>query len=103
MLLTFGGQTALNCGVELERTGVFEKYNVKIIGTPIQSIIATEDRKIFSERIGEIDEKVAPSAAVYSIREVRIRFDSFRFVSIGLRFLCSVHRHWMQPKPWATL
>ena len=69
VLLTFGGQTALNCGVELERTGVFEKYNVKIIGTPIQSIIATEDRKIFSERIGQIDEKVAPSAAVYSIRE----------------------------------
>ncbi|XP_035736372.1 CAD protein-like [Vespa mandarinia] len=69
VLLTFGGQTALNCGVELEKTGVFEKYNVKILGTPIESIIQTEDRKIFAERIGEIHEKVAPSAAVYSIQE----------------------------------
>ncbi|XP_014614948.1 PREDICTED: CAD protein-like, partial [Polistes canadensis] len=69
VLLTFGGQTALNCGVELERTGVFAKYNVKILGTPIESIIQTEDRKIFAERIGEIQEKVAPSVAVYSIKE----------------------------------
>lgn len=70
VLLTFGGQTALNCGVELEKNGIFKKYNVKILGTPIQSIIETEDRKIFAERIAEIDEKVAPSAAVYSIQEV---------------------------------
>lgn len=69
VLLTFGGQTALNCGVELEKNGIFKKYNVKILGTPIQSIIETEDRKIFAERIAEIDEKVAPSAAVYSIQE----------------------------------
>lgn len=69
--MTFGGQTALNCGVELERSGVFDKYNVKILGSPIQSIIETEDRKIFAERIGEIDEKVAPSVAVYSIKKVR--------------------------------
>ncbi|XP_055370971.1 CAD protein [Condylostylus longicornis] len=69
VLLTFGGQTALNCGVELERTGVFAKYNVKIMGTPIQSIIETEDRKIFAERVSEIGEKVAPSEAVYSIKE----------------------------------
>ncbi|XP_054016836.1 CAD protein [Hylaeus anthracinus] len=69
VLLTFGGQTALNCGVELERSGVFQKYNVKILGTPIQSIIETEDRKIFAEKISEIDGKVAPSAAVYSIQE----------------------------------
>ncbi|KAG7188566.1 hypothetical protein KM043_008197 [Ampulex compressa] len=69
VLLTFGGQTALNCGVELERNGVFAKYNMKILGTPIQSIIETEDRKIFAERISEINERVAPSAAVYSIQE----------------------------------
>ncbi|KZC10488.1 CAD protein [Dufourea novaeangliae] len=69
VLLTFGGQTALNCGVELEKNGVFEKYNVKILGTPIQSVIETEDRKMFADRIGEIGEKVAPSAAVYSIQE----------------------------------
>uniref|UniRef100_A0A1Y1K525 Multifunctional protein CAD n=2 Tax=Photinus pyralis TaxID=7054 RepID=A0A1Y1K525_PHOPY len=69
VLLTFGGQTALNCGIELELTGVFEKYGVKILGTPIQTIIDTEDRKIFSERIAEIGEKVAPSCAVYSVQE----------------------------------
>lgn len=73
VLLTFGGQTALNCGVELERSGVFAKYDVKILGTPIESIIQTEDRKIFAERIGEIDGRIAPSAAVYSVQEV----DSF--------------------------
>ncbi|XP_025986539.1 CAD protein isoform X1 [Solenopsis invicta] len=69
VLLTFGGQTALNCGVELEKNGVFAKYNVKILGTPIESIIQTEDRKIFADRISEINEKVAPSAAVYSVQE----------------------------------
>ncbi|XP_066599844.1 multifunctional protein r [Prorops nasuta] len=69
VLLTFGGQTALNCGVELVRSGVFAKYNVKILGTPIESIIQTEDRKIFADKINEIGEKVAPSAAVYSIEE----------------------------------
>lgn len=69
ILLTFGGQTALNCGIELEKSKVFEKYGVKVLGTPIQSIIETEDRKIFAERINEIGEKVAPSAAVYSVQE----------------------------------
>ncbi|XP_024870191.1 CAD protein [Temnothorax curvispinosus] len=69
VLLTFGGQTALNCGVELEKNGVFAKYNVKILGTPIESVIQTEDRKIFAERISEINERVAPSAAVYSVKE----------------------------------
>ncbi|KAK0089370.1 hypothetical protein PV325_007715 [Microctonus aethiopoides] len=69
VLLTFGGQTALNCGVELEKRGVFANYGVKILGTPIQSIIDTEDRKIFADRISAIGEKVAPSAAVYSITE----------------------------------
>ncbi|XP_075220922.1 carbamoyl-phosphate synthetase 2, aspartate transcarbamylase, and dihydroorotase rudimentary isoform X1 [Lycorma delicatula] len=69
ILLTFGGQTALNCGVELDKMKVFEKYNVQILGTPIQSIIETEDRKMFSDRVSEIGEKVAPSAAVYSVQE----------------------------------
>ncbi|PNF18282.1 hypothetical protein B7P43_G16319, partial [Cryptotermes secundus] len=72
VLLTFGGQTALNCGVKLQHSGVFEKYNVTILGTPIQSIIETEDRKIFADRINEIGERVAPSAAVYSVQEVSI-------------------------------
>ncbi|XP_046468600.1 multifunctional protein r [Neodiprion pinetum] len=69
VLLTFGGQTALNCGVKLQRDGVFDRYSVKILGTPIQSIIETEDRKLFAERVNEIGEKVAPSAAVYNIQE----------------------------------
>ncbi|XP_058791918.1 CAD protein [Phymastichus coffea] len=69
VLLTFGGQTALNCGVELQKQGIFERYGVKILGTPIESIIETEDRKIFADRVNEIDEKVAPSCAVYSIQE----------------------------------
>lgn len=69
VLLTFGGQTALNCGIELDRAGVFVKYGVKILGTPIKSIIETEDRKLFADRVNEIGEKVAPSAAVYSVQE----------------------------------
>lgn len=69
VLLTFGGQTGLNCGVELQKAGVFQKYGVKILGTPIQSIIDTEDRKIFSERIAAIGEHVAPSMAAYSVQE----------------------------------
>ncbi|XP_033171032.1 CAD protein [Drosophila mauritiana] len=69
VLLTFGGQTALNCGVQLERAGVFSKYNVRILGTPIQSIIETEDRKLFAERVNEIGEQVAPSEAVYSVAQ----------------------------------
>lgn len=67
VLLTFGGQTALNCGVELEKNGIFQKYNVQILGTPIQSIIETEDREIFAQRVNSIGEKVAPSACVYSV------------------------------------
>lgn len=68
-LLTFGGQTGLNCGIELEKKGVFRKYNVKILGTPIESIIDTEDRKIFSEKINAIGGKVAPSLAAHSVNE----------------------------------
>lgn len=69
VLLTFGGQTALNCGVELVQTGVFEKYGVKILGTPIESIIETEDREIFAKRVNSIGEKVAPSACIYSVED----------------------------------
>lgn len=69
VLLTFGGQTGLNCGVQLQKLGVFEKYNCAILGTPIQAIIDTEDRKVFSERIAAIGENVAPSMAVFSVQE----------------------------------
>lgn len=69
VLLTFGGQTALNCGVELDRMGIFSKYNVQILGTPIKSIVDSEDRKLFAERIAEIGEKVAPSCIVSTVDE----------------------------------
>lgn len=70
ILLTFGGQTALNCGIELKKSGILEKYNIKVLGTPIETIIATEDRKQFSDRVVEIGERVAPSAVVTSYDEV---------------------------------
>lgn len=69
VLLTFGGQTGLNCGIELEMSGIFKKYNIEILGTPIEAIIDTEDRKVFSERIAAIGEKVAPSLAAHSVEE----------------------------------
>lgn len=70
ILLTFGGQTALNCGIELKKSGILEKYNIKVLGTPIETIIATEDRKQFSDRVVEIGERVAPSSVVTSYDEV---------------------------------
>jgi len=70
ILLTFGGQTALNCGIELKKSGILEKYNIKVLGTPIETIIATEDRKQFSDKVVEIGERVAPSTVVTSYEEV---------------------------------
>lgn len=69
VLLTFGGQTALNCGVELQSLGVFEKYDVKVLGTPIESIINSEDRKLFAELVQEVGDKTVPCTAVYSVPE----------------------------------
>lgn len=67
VLLAFGGQTALNCGVELFKNGIFEKYNVEVLGTPVQSIIDTEDRDIFVEKLNQIKVKSARSVATVSI------------------------------------
>lgn len=64
VFLSFGGQTALNCGVALFRSKVFEKYNVKVLGTPVQSIIDTEDREIFNQKLSEIDVNYIKSEAV---------------------------------------
>ena len=64
ILLSFGGQTALNCGVELFRKGVFEKWGVSVLGTPVQAIMDTEDRELFVERLGEIGVKTIESVAV---------------------------------------
>ncbi|NDV45876.1 carbamoyl-phosphate synthase (glutamine-hydrolyzing) large subunit [Paludibacter sp. 221] len=71
ILLSFGGQTALNCGVELYQSGVFEKYNVEVLGTPVQAIIDTEDRELFVKKLDEIDVKTIKSVAVESIEEAR--------------------------------
>ena len=69
ILLTFGGQTALNCGVELYKKGVFEKHNVQILGTPIKAIIDTEDRELFVKRLNEINVKTPKSFAVTSVHD----------------------------------
>ncbi len=69
ILLSFGGQTALNCGIELFKTGVFEKYNVKVLGTPVQTIIDTEDRDIFVKRLAEINILTPKSIAATNLKE----------------------------------
>ena len=71
ILLSFGGQTALNCGVELFRSGVLEKYGVRVLGTPVQAIMDTEDRELFVERLNEIGVKTIKSEACESIEQAR--------------------------------
>ena len=71
ILLAYGGQTALNCGVALYNSGILDKYNVKVLGTPVQSIIDTEDRELFNKRMEEIDIKIIRSEAVESIEDAR--------------------------------
>ena len=72
ILLSFGGQTALNCGVELDKTGVLQKYNVKVLGTPVKAIMDTEDRELFVERLDEIDVKTIKSEACEDIQQARV-------------------------------
>ena len=69
LLLAFGGQTALNCGVELEQSGVLDKYNVKVLGTQVETILKTEDRDLFARELEKIDVKIAKSIAVDSVDE----------------------------------
>ncbi len=69
ILLAFGGQTALNCGIDLYRQGILEKYNVKVVGTPVQAIIDTEDRDLFVKKLKEIDVKTPKSIAVSTIED----------------------------------
>lgn len=71
ILLAFGGQTALNCGVALHRSGVLKKYNVEVLGTQIDAIVNTEDRDLFVERLNEIDVKTIKSQAVDNIEDAR--------------------------------
>ena len=69
ILLAFGGQTALNCGVELHKSGVLEKYNVEVLGTPVQAIMDTEDRELFVNKLDEIEVKTIKSEAVSSVAD----------------------------------
>ena len=71
ILLSFGGQTALNCGVELDRTGVLKKYGVRVLGTPVKAIMNTEDRELFVERLDEINVKTIKSEACENIQQAR--------------------------------
>lgn len=71
ILLSFGGQTALNCGVELERSGILKKYNVRVLGTPVQAIMNTEDRELFVEQLDQINVKTIRSEACENIQQAR--------------------------------
>ena len=71
ILLSFGGQTALNCGVQLYRDGIFDKYGIKVLGTPVQAIIDTEDRELFVEKLDQIGVKTIRSHAAANIEEAR--------------------------------
>ena len=71
ILLSFGGQTALNCGVQLYKGGILEKYNVRVLGTPVQAIIDTEDRELFVKKLDEIQVKTIKSEAVENAEDAR--------------------------------
>ncbi|MCI6159981.1 MAG: carbamoyl-phosphate synthase (glutamine-hydrolyzing) large subunit [Prevotellaceae bacterium] len=71
IFLSFGGQTALNCGVELYKSGVLEKYNVVVLGTQVKAIMDTEDRELFVERLNEIDVKTIKSEACETVEQAR--------------------------------
>ena len=71
IMLAFGGQTALNCGVALYKEGVLEKYNVKVLGTPVQAIMDTEDRELFVQKLNEINVKTIKSEAVENAIDAR--------------------------------
>ena len=71
ILLAFGGQTALNCGVELYKSGVLDKYGVRVLGTPVQAIIDTEDRELFVRKLDEIHVKTTKSEACENIEQAR--------------------------------
>ncbi len=79
ILLAFGGQTALNCGVDLFRQGILEKYNIQVVGTPVQSIIDTEDREIFAGKLGEIQVGTPRSIACVNMEEARVAAEKLGF------------------------
>lgn len=75
IFLAFGGQTALNCGVKLYESGVLEKYNVQVLGTPVRAIMDTEDRELFVKKLDEIDVKTIKSEAVSSVEDALVAAD----------------------------
>lgn len=79
ILLAFGGQTALNCGVELHRSGILEKYGVRVLGTPVQAIMDTEDRELFVKKLDEINVNTIKSEAVSSISDAIAAADSLGY------------------------
>ena len=79
ILLAFGGQTALNCGVALFESGALEKYNIEVVGTPVQSIIDTEDRDIFSKILKSIDVKTPQSIACTTMEEAKVAVEKIGF------------------------
>ena len=89
IVLAFGGQIALNCGVELNHQGVFDRFDVKVLGTQVEAIVATEDRKIFAEKMAEINEPVAPSQAAYSVDEVHV----WTYCNIDMHVSIYSHTH----------
>ena len=98
--MSFGGQTALNCGIELQASGVLEKYGVQTLGTPVSSIVCTEDRKMFAEKLAEIRERVAPSEAVYSVEQVSVCLCELGGVvndtNLSLDSSCHHAKNWIQ-------
>jgi carbamoyl-phosphate synthase (ammonia) len=79
ILVSMGGQTALNCGVELHNAGTLKKYGVKVLGTQIDAIVATEDRQIFNDKLNEIKEKLAPSFAVENLEDAIIAAQKIKY------------------------
>ena len=79
ILATFGGQTALNCLVNLDKSGILKTHNVKVMGTPVDTIISTEDRGIFAEKMSEINQPVAPSKAVSNLEDAISFIDEIGF------------------------
>lgn len=79
ILLAFGGQTALNCGIELQEQGILKKHNVKVLGTPVQAIKDTEDRDLFVQKLNQINVKTARSFAVNNFNEAREAVDKLGF------------------------
>ena len=79
VLLSFGGQTALNCGIELFKQNIFEKYHVKVLGTPIQAIMETEDRELFANMLNKIGIKTPKSIAVTSVEDALMAADKLNY------------------------